>query len=162
MLSLYFERIDELEGELRPLTGKAVVSVEYLKLHPQSKKNLADVLQHKRITSNNQNLLIDELVISPEGKAILEKGQNSVVKMGNTYAVTADARHPTRFSAVLRTAVPSKVDTAALYACEITLGNIEFDLSNCPAQTLEGGGIIYRRVPMTLYPAGRYSTEVLE
>lgn len=159
---LNFERIDELEGELQPLTGKAVVSVESLKLNSKSKENLADVLQHKHITSHNQNLLIDELLISPEGKEILEAGQNSIVKMGNTYAMTADARHPARFSAILRTVAPSKVDTTALYVCEITLGNIEFDLTNCSVQTLEDGSVLYKRVPMTIYPVGRYYAKVLE
>lgn len=162
MVTVNWEDITELIGEFKSLKDSSIISVDSLVLYPGSKRALADVLQRNQVTRDNQCLIIDELLIPKAGREQIEAGQFPIQQKGNTYTMTVDSRHPTRFSACLETLVSSKVDPTIHYACEVTLGSIDLDLSKCSMQSLEDGSVLYKKVPMTLYPVGKYSAKILE
>ena len=162
MIAVNLEEISELSGELRSLKDDTTIAVDLLTLSPKSKKALADVLQRNQVTRDNQCLLITELLVPKAGRGAIEAGQHSIQQKGNTYIMTADTRFPTRFSANLKALAPSKIDSTMQYACEVTLGSIELDLSKSSMQSSEDGSVLYMNVPMTLYPIGKYSAKVLE
>ena len=161
MTLLNLGEMKEFTGEFKSLKDGTIVPVE-LTLFPGSQKFLADVLQRKQVTRDNQHLLIDQLIIRETGKAVIEEGQYSVLKSGTSYIMTDAPRHPTNFMAKLMTLVPPKSDPTTHYACEVILGNIQLDLSGCSAQPLNDGYIIYEKVPMMLYPSQKYSAKAIE
>ena len=161
MILLNLDEMKEFTGEFRSLKDGTVVPVE-LALSPGSQKSLADVLQRKQVTRDNQHILIDQLIIHETGKAVVEEGQYSVLKSGNSYIMTDAPRHPTNFMAKLMTLVPSKSDPTTHYACEVILGNIQLDLTECSTQPSDDGYILYEKVPVMLYPSQRYSAKAIE
>ena len=161
MVTLDIEKIEELSGQFRALSDGAIIDVEYIELSPESKKSLADVLYRKNITRENQHLMINKLTICKDGKSIIEEGQHSWIKTGNTYSISAGVRSPRHFAAQLKSLAPLRSDFTETYVCEVNLGNIEVDLSQCSGTVLDDGNILYKNVPMTLYP-GLYSYKVLE
>ena len=96
------------------------------------------------------------------GKDTFEKGQSSWVKDGNTYSFSTKPRNPKRFKGQFVTIAPHINDSNYLFACEVNLGNIEFDLSNCVGTTINDDEIMYQKVPMILYPYGVYSFRVVD
>ncbi len=152
MNSLKLEEMSELMGKLRSLKdSSSIVDVEMMKLDHNSKRKLANVLLHGITTYEDQSLMLEEFMISRGGKAIVEEGQSLWLKRGNDYVFT-NGINPTHFEAKLETLVPLGINPLNLVACEVVLGNITLDLSQCQVSDLEDDAVLYSKVPMMLYP----------
>lgn len=161
--NINLEGMRKIIGKLRTIRSNTAIAVESMEFNPASKRTLAGILQGDRITHDNQRLLIEKLLISVEGREQVEAGQHSMQQRGNTYIMPADTRHhPAKFSAEFKLLAPSRLNSTKQYLCEMTLGNIELDLSNSPGQVSEDGFVLYQNVHMILYPIGKYSTKVLD
>ena len=162
MEKLNLNEMRELNGKLVGLSDESVVDVECLELWAGHRKKLSQVLEKGLVTRDTQEYMVDTLIIKIAGKDTFEKGQSSWVKDGNTYSLSTKPRNPKRFKGQFVTIAPHINDSNYLFACEVNLGNIEFDLSNCVGTTINDDEIMYQKVPMILYPYGVYSFRVVD
>lgn len=143
-------------------SNEGSVQVESMRFSAGALKKIANTIENGSVRRENQEFVIESICINVEDRELFEKGQSAIVKVKNGYALTADCRrNPKRFMGRFQTVAPKAVDDGYLYACEIIIGSIEFDLENSVVDEYDSV-VEYENVPAMIYPCGRYTAHILE
>lgn len=147
--------ITELFGTLTALNGSGTVYVTTMELEHTSAMKLLNVVTTQRVDRENQNLFIQQIYVKKEHAALFQSGQGSGIRNENGYILEAAPGNPVRFRADLQTAIECN---NLVYAADIKLGNIAFDLSNATVEE-DGEDVLFENVSATLYP-GTYRKSI--
>ena len=153
------EHIKELTGTLMTLDESAVIPEVFMELDSSTARKLAAVFRNGRPTKENQRLFFVSISIPKNCVETFIKGQTSMVKDGNRYIMTTVPRTPSRFKGFMQALV--KGSDGYDYACEIEIGNMDFDIGDKTPSITEDVAI-FENIPAMVYPYGNYRAVILQ
>ena len=107
------------------------------------------------VKKEDQIIDIAGISISKEDYDIFMEGQTSVVRRGNTYAVTSDPVSPIMFKGIFKAFYKGRSNDDSK-VCEIELGRISFDIGSNKEYTDDA--VCFHNVTATLFPhIGHYT-----
>lgn len=68
------------------------VQVELMKLSADALKKIVNTIEIESVRRENQEFVIDSILINIKDRELFEKGQSSLIRIKNGYALTADSR----------------------------------------------------------------------
>lgn len=147
---------NELSGTLIALNGMGTVEVTSMEADNSSISKIDDVVSRKRVTAENQELFFSKIYVKKDHVELFCRGQDGWTDYGNGFALEATPSTPIRFKANLNKGI---MRANMVYAQEIKLGSIAFDLSNATSEE-NGEDVLFENVRATLYPVGVYGMEI--
>ena len=148
---------EEISGDLTTLRDGRKVKVDDIIFYDSSLQKIKNAIRcNGKVKKEDQTVDIAEISIFKEDYDTFMEGQSSVVRRGNTYAVTSDPVSPIMFKGIFKAGFRNSACNGMISVCEIELGRISFDIGSNKEYTDDL--VCFRNVTATLFPhIGHYT-----
>lgn len=147
---------EDISGELTTLRDERKVRVVEFEVDNIALRKIINAIRcNGNLKKEDQVVNISELAISKKDYDTFMEGQSSVVRRGNTYAVTSNPVSPIMFKGIF-TALYTDCSCDGFKVCEIELGRLSFDIGGNKEYTYDA--VRFYNVTATMFPRNGHYT----